>query len=93
MIVWKIPIQIPGQVTHVWVSELPIIGSDNGLAPGQRQALIWTNTEILFIGTIGTTFSETLIEIHPFSFKKMHLKFENVVWKMAAILSRPQCVE
>ena len=30
------------------------------------------------------------IEIQTFSFKKIHLK--NVVWKMAAILSRPQCV-
>ena len=29
-------------------------------------------------------------EIHTFSFKKN--TFENVVWKMAAILSRPQCV-
>ena len=31
-----------------------------------------------------------LIEIHTFSLKKN--PFENVVWKMAAILSRPQCV-
>ena len=34
---------------------------------------------------LGTNFSELLIEIHTFSFKKMHLK-------MMSILSRPQCV-
>ena len=27
-----------------------IIGSDNGLSPGQRQAIIWTNAGILLIG-------------------------------------------
>ena len=32
-----------GQVTHICVSKLTIIGSDNGLSPGQRQAIIWTN--------------------------------------------------
>ena len=33
------------RVTHICVSELPIIGSDNGLSPGRRQAIIWTNAE------------------------------------------------
>ena len=47
-------------------------------------------SEILLIGPLGTNFSEMLIEIHTFSFKKN--PFENVFWKMAAILSRPQCV-
>ena len=27
-----------------------IIGSDNGLAPGRSQAIIWTNARILLIG-------------------------------------------
>ena len=31
-----------GRVTHMCVSELTIIGSDNGLSPGRRQAIIWT---------------------------------------------------
>ena len=31
-----------------------IIGSDNGLAPGWRQAIIWINTGILLIGPLGT---------------------------------------
>ena len=29
-----------GRVTHICVSELVTIGSDNGLSPGRRQAII-----------------------------------------------------
>ena len=63
-----------GRVTHICMSNLTIIGSNNGLLPGRRQAIIWTNAEILLIGPLGTNFSEILIKIHTFSFKKMHLK-------------------
>ena len=63
-----------GRVTHICVSKLTIIGSDNGLSPGRRQAIIWTNARILFIRTLGTNFSKIIIKIHSFSFKKMHLK-------------------
>ena len=59
------------------VSKLTIIGSDNGLSPDRRQAIIWTNAELLFIGPWGTNFSEILIEILTFSFKKMHLKMSS----------------
>ena len=58
--------------------------------PGRRQAIIWTNAGILLIGHLGTNFSEILIEIHIFSFMKFD--FKNIVWKMAAILSRRQRV-
>ena len=63
-----------GQVTHICVGELTIIGSDNGLSPGGRQAIIWTNAGILLIGPLGTNFRENLIEMLTFSFTKMHLK-------------------
>ena len=63
-----------GRVTHICVSKLTIIGSDNGLSPSRRQALIWTNDGILLIRTFRTHFSEIVIEIHTFSFKKMRLK-------------------
>ena len=63
-----------GRVTHICVSKLSILGSDNGLSPGRRQAIIWTNAELLLIGPWGTNFSEILIEILAFSFKKMRLK-------------------
>ena len=56
------------------VSKLTTIGSDNGLSPGRRQAIIWSNAGILLIGPLGTNFSEILIEMYTFSFKKMHLK-------------------
>ena len=63
-----------GRVTHRCVSKLTIIDSDNGLSPGRRQAIIWTNAAILLIGPLGTNFSEIFIEIITFSFKKMRLK-------------------
>ena len=64
----------------ICISNLTIIGSDNGLSPGRRQAIIWTNTRILLIGPLGTNFSAILIEIHTFSFKKMHLKMLSENW-------------
>ena len=41
------------RVTHICVSKLTIIGSDNGLSPGRRQAIIWTNVGILFLHQLG----------------------------------------
>ena len=55
-----------GQVTHICLSKLTIIGSDNGLSPGGRQAIIWTNAGILLIRPSGTNFNERLIEILTF---------------------------
>ena len=63
-----------GRVTHICVGKLTIIGSDNGFSPGQRQAIIWTNAGIFLIRPLGTNFSEILIKILTFSFKKMRLK-------------------
>ena len=62
------------RVTHICVSKLTIIGSDNGLSPDRRQAIFWTNAGILLIGPLGTNFSEISIEFLTFSFKKMCLK-------------------
>ena len=74
-----------GRVTHIRGCKLTIIGSDNGLSPDMRQAFIWTDAKILLIGPLGTNVSEIFIEIHTFSFKKMHLK--NSFWKW-----RPFCL-
>ena len=63
-----------GRVTHICVSKLISIGSDNGLSPGRRQAIIWTNAGLLLIGSLGTNFNEILIEILTVSFMKMRLK-------------------
>ena len=69
-----------GQETHICISELTIIGSDNDLSPGRRQAIIWTNAGILLIGRLETNFSEILIKIHIFSFAKKHLKMLSGKW-------------
>ena len=61
-------------MTNICLSKLAIIGSDNGLLPDRRQAIIWINAEILLNRPLGTNFSEILIELLTFSFKKMHLK-------------------
>ena len=66
-----------GWVTHICVSKQTIIGSDNGLSPGRRQAIISTNDGILSIRHLGTNVSEILIKIHTFSFKKIHLKMSS----------------
>ena len=70
-----------GRVTHICVSKLIIIGSDNGLPPGRRQAIIWTNAGILLIGSLGTNFSQILIVIYTLSFKKIHLKVSSGKWR------------
>ena len=70
-----------GRVTHICIGKLTIIGSDNGLLPGRRQAIIWPNAGILSTGPLGTNFSEILIEINTFSFKKMHLKMSSGKWR------------
>ena len=75
-----------GRVTHICVSKQTIIGSDNGLSPGRHQAICWTNAEILLIGTLGTNFSEILIGIQIFAFKKIHLKMSSAKW-------RPFCLD
>ena len=70
-----------GRVTHICVGNLTIIGPDNGLSPGRRQAIIWTNTGILLTGPWGTNFSEISIGIHTFSFKKIRLKMSSAKWR------------
>ena len=63
-----------GWVTHICISKLNITCSNNGLSPGRRQAIIWTNAGILLIGPLGTHFNQILTEIYTFSWKKIHLK-------------------
>ena len=79
--VFMFPLTHWGRVTHICVGKLTIIGSDNGLSPGRRQAIIWNNAEILLIRTLETNFSEILIGIQTFSFKKMYLKMSSAKWR------------
>ena len=80
-----------GQVTHICISKLTIIGSDNGLSPGWRQAIISTIVGILLIGPWGTNFSEILIEILTFYIQENVV--QSVVCEVAAILSQPQSIK
>ena len=64
------------------------IGSDNGLSPGRRQAIIWTNAAI---NCQLDSFSEIWIGILPFSFKKIHLNMSFAT--MVATLSRGKLVK
>ena len=66
-----------GQVTHICVGKLKIVGSDNGFLPSWCQAIIWTNAGISLIGPLGLNFNEILIEIYIFSLKKMHLNMSS----------------
>ena len=74
-----------GRVTHICVSKITIIVSDNGLSPGRRQAIIWTNGGILSIESLGTNFSEILIAFHTFPFQQIQLKMSSGKW-------RPSCL-
>ena len=59
-----------------WVS----IGSDNGLSPVRRQAIIWTYTEFLSIGLLATKFSKFLIKIENYSSQKLYFKLSSAKW-------------
>ena len=82
---WTMDLTHWGRVTHICVSDLTSISSDNGLSLGRRQAIIRTNAGILLIRPLGTNFSEFLVEILIFSFKKMRLK-------MSSAKRRPFCL-
>ena len=82
---WSLLLTHWGRVTHICVSKIIIIGSDNGLSPVRRQAIIWTNDGILLIGPLQTNFNEIWIQINTFSFTKMHLK-------MSSGKCRPYCL-
>ena len=78
-----------GRVTHIWVNNPTIIGSYNGLSPSRHQAIIWTNAGILLIRPLGTNLWN--INRNSYIFIQENA-FQKVVWEMAAILSRLQCV-
>ena len=82
------------RVIHICIGNLTITGSDNGFALARRRAIIWTNAGILLIGPLGTKFSDILIAIHTFSFKKMHFKLSSAKWQPFRLgldmLNRPQ---
>ena len=75
---------------HICNSKLTIIGSDNGLSPGQHQVIIWTSARILLIAPFTNKLQWNLNQNTKLFINENAL--ENVVRKMAAILSQPRCV-
>ena len=71
--------------SDTYMRKLTIIGLDNGLSPGRRQAIIWTNARVLLIQTLGTSFSEILRENQTCPLKKTYLKMSSAKW-------RPSCL-
>ena len=69
-----------GRVKHISVSKLTVIGADNDLSPGWRQA-IWTNVCLLLIRNLVTNVSYILSENHTFTFQKLHLKISSAQWR------------
>ena len=65
------------------VGNLTIIGSDNGLSPGQRQVIVWTNAGIFLIGPLLTNFNENFYR-NSYIFIQENV-FESVVCKITAI--------
>ena len=63
------------------VGKITIIGSDNSLSPGRRQAIITTDAGLLLIGYLETNFSEIVIGVQTFAFKEMHLKMSSAKWR------------
>ena len=74
------------RVTHICISKLTIIGSDNSMSPGRRQTIIWTEAWMLLIWPLETNFGEIWLEIHTFSFKKMNVNMSSAKW-------RPFCLD
>ena len=66
--------------SEIWVSS----DSGIGLSPVRRQAITWTNADLLSIGPLGTNFSEISVDIQTFSLNKIHLK-------MASAIFPPNC--
>ena len=46
----------------------------HGLLPVWRQAITWTNDDLLSAGAVGTNLIEILIIIQQYSFKEIHME-------------------
>ena len=68
-------------MTHICVDNLTIIGSDNGLSPDRRQAIIWHNAGILLIGPLGTKFNEIFNRNSNILIEGKHLKMSSAKWQ------------
>ena len=75
-----------GRVTHICGSKLTTTGSDNGLSPSRYLNQCWNIVNWTLKNKLQWNLNRKFIYFHEEN------AFTIVVWKMAAILSRPQCV-
>ena len=62
------------RVTHICVSKLTIVGSDNGLLLGRGHATIWSNAWMLLIGPFEQISVKSLSQC-------IHSRSRNCIWK------------
>ena len=79
-----------GRVTHICVGKQTIIGSDNGLSPGRRQAFYLNQCRNIVNWNLGNKLQWKFIQNSNIFIQEN--AFENVVRKLVAILPQPQCV-
>ena len=72
-------------MTHIYLSKIIIIGSDNGLSLGRRQAIVWTSAGILLIEPLEINLSE----VNTIPCTQIHLKcrLQNGVYFISASVS------
>ena len=83
-------------MTHTCVGKLTINGSENGLTPGWRHAIIWSNAGMLLTGSLGMNCSDFLIGIHTvtsMSYSSVTIWIcdlaENIVFQAFIVLACP----
>ena len=69
-----------GRMMQIIVSKPTMIGSGKGLSTDRHREFIWTNAGVVLSGRLRAYYSESLIETHTSSFKKMHLKMSFGKW-------------
>ena len=67
-----------GQVTHICIWNLTIIGLDNDLSPCRRRVIIWTSAGIFVNWTVRYKFQWSR---DTFLLKKMHLEIPSGKWQ------------
>ena len=65
---------------HIYVTWASM-GSGNGLLLVRHQIITWTSADLLPVGPLWTDFSEILIRIQHFSFRKVYLTISTAKWR------------
>ena len=91
-VLWKI-YNVPSHISNCWNFEFTLskgyiqhahfvfLHAKPWIPGGENSIFTVVTDEIYLTGPLGTNFSEILIEIDTFSFKKMHLKMSSGRWR------------